>query len=166
MLMGEEAAKPLWRRLACAASEDVGLADPQAIVQVLTAWQLFERVGWPEGHLFIAQAVVYVATAPKTNSTHVGFMEAMRVAERTAQVEPPPNILNPITKLNAALGHGKGYRYDHDEPEAYAGQEFFPGPVLEGGRPTFYRPNERGFERELQKRIEYWARLRTERDDR
>jgi putative ATPase len=157
MLMGGDAAAPVWRRLACAASEDVGLADPQAVVQVLTNWQLFERVGWPEGHLFLAQAVVYVATAPKTNTTHMAWGEATAAAERTAQVQPPLHILNAPTKLMKSLGYNEGYRYDHDEPGAYAGQEFFPE-GLTGSE--FYKPNERGYEREIKKRLDYWEGIR------
>lgn len=156
MLMGGDAAAPVWRRLICAAAEDVGLADPQAVVQVLTDWQAFERVGWPEGHLFLAQAVIYVATAPKSNSAHIAWGEATRLAERTAQVEPPLHILNAPTKLMQRLGYGEGYRYDHDEPGAYAGQEFFPE-GLAGSE--LYRPNERGYEREIKKRLDYWAGL-------
>jgi putative ATPase len=160
MLMGGDAAAPVWRRLACAASEDVGPADPQAVVQVLTNWQLFERVGWPEGHLFLAQAVVYVATAPKTNRTHIAWGEAMAVAERTSQVEPPLHILNAPTKLMDQLGYGHGYRYDHDEPDAYAGQEFLPALLLGS---EIYTPTGRGFEREMLKRLDYWKTLKAKR---
>jgi putative ATPase len=164
MIMGGDAAAPVWRRLACAASEDVGLADPQALVQVLTAWQAFERIGWPEGHLFLAQAVVYVATAPKSNSAHLAWGEAMRVAEATPQLDPPLHILNAPTRLMEKLGHGVGYRYDHDAPHAYAGQEFFPAPLAGAPRPEFYRPNPRGHERVIAERLAWLAQEKARRE--
>ncbi|MBP0444912.1 replication-associated recombination protein A [Roseomonas sp. SSH11] len=160
MVMGEETAPTIFRRLACAASEDVGMADPQALVQVLTAWDAFRRIGWPEAHLFMGQAIVYVATAPKSNATHLAFTEALRVAERTARMPPPLHITNAHTKLMAELGHGAGYRYDHDEPDAFAGQEFFPDPLAGENRPEFYQPTPRGFERDIGKRLDFWARRR------
>ncbi len=160
MIYGADMAATVFRRLACAASEDVGMADPQALLQVLTAWQAFERVGWPEGRLFIAQAITYVATAPKSNASYMAFNEAMTVAERTKSVEPPLHVLNAPTKLMKQLGHHHGYAYDHDEPDAYAGQEFFPEPLTGEARPQLYNPNERGFEREIKKRLDYWAGLK------
>ena len=160
MIYGPEMAATVFRRLACAASEDVGMADPNALVQVLTAWQTFERVGWPEGRLFIAQAITYVATAPKSNAAHVAFDAAMTAAERTKSVEPPLHVLNAPTKMMKQLGYQQGYRYDHDEPDAYAGQEFFPEPLTSDARPVFYAPSNRGFEREIRKRLDYWSRLK------
>ena len=163
MIYGPEMAATVFRRLACAASEDVGMADPNALVQVLTAWQAFERVGWPEGRLFIAQAITYVATAPKSNASHVAFDAAMTVAERTKSVEPPLHVLNAPTKMMKRLGYQQGYRYDHDEPHAYAGQEFFPEPLKGDARPELYAPSDRGFEREVRKRLDFWSRLKARR---
>jgi len=160
MVMGEETAPTIFRRLACASSEDVGMADPQALPQVLACWDAFRRVGWPEGHLFMGQAIAYVATAPKSNATHLAFSEALRVAERTEALRPPLPIQNGHTKILKDLGHGAGYRYDHDEPDAFAGQEFFPDALAGENRPEFYRPTPRGFEREVEKRLEFWARRR------
>lgn len=160
MIYGADMAATVFRRLACAASEDVGMADPQALVQVLTAWQAFERVGWPEGRLFIAQAITYVATAPKSNASYMAFNKALVVAERTKSIEPPLHILNAPTKLMKQLGHHKGYAYDHDEPDAYSGQEFLPEVLTGDARPRLYSPNERGFEREIKKRLDYWAGLK------
>ena len=160
MIYGADMAATVFRRLACAAAEDVGMADPNALVQVLTAWQAFERVGWPEGRLFIAQAINYVATAPKSNASYTAFDAAMVVAGRTRSIEPPLHILNAPTKLMQQLGHQEGYAYDHDEPDAYAGQEFFPKPLTGEARPQFYSPNERGFEREIKRRLDYWAGLK------
>jgi putative ATPase len=159
-LMGPEALAMVWRRLACAAAEDVSLADPQAVAVVLTCWQLFERVGWPEGHLHLAEAIVYVATAPKTNTTHIAWQEAMRAAEATPTLDPPLRIQNAPTRLMKQLGYNEGYIYDHDTPEAYGGQDFLPDELV--GR-EFYSPNPRGYEREIAKRLEYWAKLKSKR---
>lgn len=163
MIYGADMATTVFRRLACAASEDVGMADPQALVQVLTAWQAFERVGWPEGRLFIAQAITYVATAPKSNASYMAFNEALVVAERTKSIEPPLHILNAPTKLMKQLGHHKGYVYDHDEPAAYSGQEFLPEVLTGDARPKLYSSNERWFEREIKKRLDYWAEIKESR---
>ena len=160
MVMGEETAPTIFRRLACAASEDVGMADPQALPQVLAAWDAFRRIGWPEAHLFMGQAVVYVAPAPKSNATHLAFTRALALAERTSALRPPLHILNAHTKILADLGHGAGYRYDHDEPDAFAGQEFFPDDLAGERRPEFYEPTQRGFERDIGKRLDFWARRR------
>jgi len=157
MVVAGEAPEAIFRRLACAASEDVGMADPQAMVQVITAWQAFERIGWPEGRLFLAQAISYVATAPKSNASYMAFEAATGLARETSHVPPPMNILNAPTKLMKELGYHSGYRYDHDYPDAYAGQEFFPEEVRRRGPPELYRPNERGFERDIRKRLDYWA---------
>ena len=160
MMIGGETPATIFRRLACAASEDVGMADPQALVQVITAWQAFERTGLPEGELFMAQAIAYVATAPKSNAAHVGFAAAKQLAQQTGSLAPPKHILNAPTRLMKELGYNKGYRYDHDWPDAYSGQEFFPDELAGDRRPEFYRPNERGFEREVIKRLDFWANRR------
>jgi putative ATPase len=163
MLVGGEDPGTIFRRLACAASEDVGMADPQALVQVITAWNAFERTGLPEGELFMAQAIAYVATAPKSNAAHVAFASAKALAMQTGSLAPPKHILNAPTKLMKELGYNKGYRYDHDWPDAFSGQEFFPDQMAGDRRPEFYKPNERGFEREVIKRLDYWATRRNQR---
>lgn len=163
MLVGGEHPDTIFRRLACAASEDVGMADPQAMVQVITAWNAFERTGFPEGELFMAQAIAYVATAPKSNAAMVGFANAKALAQQTGSLPPPKHILNAPTKLMKELGYNKGYRYDHDYPDAYSGQEFFPDELAGDRRPEFYQPNERGFEREVIKRLDFWSSRREQR---
>jgi putative ATPase len=160
MMVAGEAPETVFRRLVCAASEDVGMADPQAMVQVIMAWDAYERVGWPEAKLFMAQAITYVATAPKSNAAYLGFAAALDLAEQTSHLPPPLHILNAPTRLMKQLGYHQGYRYDHDEPDAYAGQEFFPEPLAGPRRPEFYAPNDRGFEREIRKRIDYWTSLK------
>lgn len=163
MISGGEEPTTIFRRLACAASEDVGMADPQAMVQVITAWQAFERVGWPEGRLFLAQAIAYVATAPKSNAAYGAFNEALALAKQTGSLPPPKHILNAPTKLMKDLGYHEGYKYDHDFPDAFSGQEFFPEELSGPNRPEFYQPNERGFERDIRKRLDYWDSLRRKR---
>jgi putative ATPase len=160
MMVAGEAPETVFRRLVCAASEDVGMADPQAMVQVVAAWDAYERIGWPEAKLFMAQAIAYVATAPKSNAAYLAFAEALALAERTSHVPPPLHILNAPTKMMKELGYHAGYRYDHDAPNAYAGQEFFPEQLGGEARPDFYHPNDRGFEREIRKRLDYWAGLK------
>ncbi len=163
MIVGGEDPGTVFRRLACCASEDVGMADPQAMPQVIAAWTAFERVGWPEGRLFLAQAIAYVATAPKSNAAYAAFNAALALAQKTGSLPPPKHILNAPTRLMKDLGYHAGYRYDHDFPDAYAGQEFFPDELAGERRPELYAPNERGFEREVRKRLEYWARIKAER---
>ncbi|WP_043879321.1 replication-associated recombination protein A [Azorhizobium caulinodans] len=163
MMTGGEDPGTIFRRLACCASEDVGMADPQAMPQVIAAWTAFERVGWPEGRLFMAQAIAYVATAPKSNAAYSAFNAALALAQKTGSLAPPKHILNAPTKLMKELGYHAGYRYDHDYPDAYAGQEFFPDELAGDHRPDLYQPNERGFEREVKKRLDYWARLKADR---
>ncbi|MDN2580645.1 replication-associated recombination protein A [Aquibium sp. ELW1220] len=163
MIAGGEDPATLFRRLACAASEDVGMADPQAMPQVLSAWDAFERVGWPEGRLFLAQAITYVATAPKSNAAYRAFDAALELANRTGSLPPPKHILNAPTKMMRELGYGAGYQYDHDFPEAYSGQEYFPEELTGAARPEFYRPNERGFERDIRKRLDFWEKARAQR---
>lgn len=160
MVHAGEAPEAVFRRLACAASEDIGMADPEAMVQVITAWQAFERIGWPEGRLFLAQAINYVATAPKSNASYLGWESAMAAAKRSGHLAPPMRILNAPTRLMKEMGRHAGYRYDHDHPDAYAGQDFLPEALEEA---TFYAPNERGFERDVKRRLDYWAGLKARR---
>ncbi len=150
----------LARRIVRMAIEDVGLADPQAVQQALAAKDTYEFLGSPEGELALAQAVVYVATAPKSNAVTMAFGAAMAAAKETGSVPPPKIILNAPTKLMKQQDYGAGYLYDHDQPDAFSGQNYFPDTL---GRRKFYEPVERGFEREIQKRLDYWERLRGER---
>ena len=150
----------LARRIVRMAIEDVGLADPQAVHQALAAKDVFDFLGSPEGELALAQAVVYVASAPKSNAITLAFGAATAAARETGSLMPPKHILNAPTKLMKQQEYGTGYLYDHDQPEAFSGQDYFP---TEMGRRKFYEPVERGFERDIQKRLEYWAKLRRER---
>jgi putative ATPase len=151
----------LARRIVRMAIEDVGLADPQAITQALAAKDTFEFLGSPEGELALAQAVVYVASAPKSNAVYNAYKSAMAAAKETGSLPPPKTILNAPTKLMKQQDYGAGYRYDHDEPDAFSGQNYFPDQM---GRRKFYSPVERGFERDIQKRLDYWEKLRRERN--
>jgi len=151
----------LARRVVRMAVEDIGLADPQALVIANAAKDAYDFLGSPEGELAIAQAVVYVATAPKSNAAYAAYGRAMQVAKNAGSQLPPKHILNAPTNLMKTEGYGRGYAYDHDEPEAFSGQDYFPEAV---GRHTFYDPPDRGFEREIRKRLDYWAKLRKERD--
>ena len=160
MLDGGEDPRYIARRLLRFAYEDVGLAEPQAAVQALTAWETFERIGSPEGELALAQAVIYLATAPKSNAAYKAYGAARRHAKDTGSLMPPKHILNAATNLMKDLGYGAGYNYDHDAPDAFSGQDYFPDDT---DRQTFYDPVERGFERELRKRLDYWDRLRKKR---
>jgi putative ATPase len=160
MLAGGEDPLYIARRLVRFAAEDVGLADPQALVQALAAWDTYERLGSPEGELAIAQAVVYLATAPKSNAVYRALGEAQAAAQATGSLMPPMHILNAPTRLMRDLGYGKGYAYDHDAPDAFSGQDYFPEGMA---RRRFYDPVDRGFEREIRKRLEYWDRLRRDR---
>jgi putative ATPase len=155
---GEE---PLYiaRRVVRIAVEDVGLADPQALVICNAAKDAYDFLGSPEGELAIAQAVIYVATAPKSNAAYVAYGKARQVAKEAGSLLPPKHILNAPTRLMKAEGYGRGYQYDHDAEEAFSGQDYFPEAI---GRQTFYDPPERGFEREIRRRLEYWAKLRKE----
>jgi len=150
----------LGRRLVRMASEDIGLADPQALVIANAAKDTFDFLGSPEGELALAEACVYLATAPKSNAVYTAFKAAMRAAKEHGSLLPPKHILNAPTKLMKDEDYGAGYRYDHDEPDAFSGQDYFPE---EMGRQSFYDPPDRGFEREIRKRLDYWARLRRER---
>jgi len=153
----------LARRIVRMASEDVGMADPQALVIANAAKDAYDFLGSPEGELAIAQAVIYMATAPKSNATYAAFGAAMRTAKEAGSLLPPKHILNAPTRLMQEEGYGAGYDYDHDAPDAFSGQNYFPDEL---GRKTFYDPPERGFEREVRKRLEYWAKLRRERSGR
>jgi putative ATPase len=150
------------RRVVRMASEDIGLADPQALVVANAAKDAYDFLGSPEGELAIAQAVVYVATAPKSNAVYKAFGAAQALAKEHGSAAPPKTILNAPTRLMKKEGYGATYKYDHDEPEAFSGQNYWPDKI---GRHTLYDPVERGFERELRKRLEYWARLREERSE-
>jgi len=157
MLAGGEHPIYILRRLTRAAVEDIGLADPQAVVQALAAWDTYDRLGSPEGELAIAQCVIYLATAPKSNAAHEAFGEAQQMAKETGSLMPPMHILNAPTRLMRNLGYGRGYVYDHATEEGFSGQNYFPDGV---SRRSFYRPGERGFEREIRKRLDYWNKLR------
>ncbi len=160
MLAGGEDPRYIARRLVRFAVEDIGLADPDALPQSIAAWEAFERLGSPEGELAIAQCVVYLGTAPKSNAAYRAFSAARSAAEETGSLMPPKHILNAPTRLMKQLGYSKGYEYDHDAPEAFSGQNYFPDGMA---RQEFYRPVERGFEREIRKRLDYWSKLRAER---
>ncbi|HEY1749083.1 MAG TPA: replication-associated recombination protein A [Xanthobacteraceae bacterium] len=151
----------LARRIVRMAVEDIGLADPQALVVANAAKEAYDFLGSPEGELAIAEAVIYVATAPKSNATYMAFGEAKRVAKEAGSLLPPKHILNAPTKLMKTEGYGANYEYDHDSDEAFSGQDYFPEQL---GRQKFYDPPERGFEREIRKRLDYWAKLRKERN--
>jgi putative ATPase len=157
MLAGGEDPIYILRRLTRAAVEDIGLADPQAVVQALAAWDTYERLGSPEGELAIAQCLIYLATAPKSNAVYQAHGKARAMARETGSLMPPMHILNAPTRLMRNLGYGKGYIYDHATEEGFSGQNYFPEGVA---RRNFYRPGERGFEREIKKRLEYWDKLR------
>jgi putative ATPase len=145
------------RRVVRMAVEDIGLADPQALVICNAAKDAYDFLGSPEGELAIAQAVIYVATAPKSNAAYTAYGAARRVAKEGGSLLPPKHILNAPTRLMKDEGYGRGYAYDHDTEDAFSGQDYFPEKL---GRQTFYDPPERGFEREIRKRLEYWAKLR------
>jgi len=160
MLDGGEDPIYILRRLTRAAVEDIGLADPQALAQSIAAWEAYDRLGSPEGELAVAQLVIYLATAPKSNAGYAAYGASRRAARETGSLMPPKHILNAPTRLMRQLGYGKGYAYDHDAPEAFSGQSHFPD---EMARQRFYAPVDRGFERELRKRLDYWEKLRAKR---
>lgn len=159
MLTGGEDPLYIIRRVVRMAVEDIGLPDPQALRVALDAKEAYDFLGSPEGELALAQAVLYMASAPKSNAAYKAYGQAMRAAKETGSVAPPAHILNAPTKLMKELGYGEGYVYDHDTPEAFSGQNYFPD---EMDRRQFYKPPERGFEREIAKRLAYWAKLRQE----
>ena len=160
MLSAGEDPRFLARRITRMAVEDIGLADPQAQSVCLQSWQTYERLGSPEGELALAQAVLYLALAPKSNATYVAYKAAMGKAKQTGSVAPPKHILNAPTNLMKDQGYGADYAYDHDAPDGFSGQDYFPETME---RPEFYLPVERGFERELAKRLSYFNRLREKR---
>jgi putative ATPase len=160
MLDGGEDPLYLARRLIRMAVEDIGLADPHALVQANAARDAYQMLGSPEGELALAQTVVYLATAPKSNGVYVAYKAATRSAKSSGSLLPPKHILNAPTKLMKEEGYGAGYQYDHDAPDGFSGQDYFPEDL---GRQTYYDPPERGFERELRKRLDYWSKLRRER---
>lgn len=150
----------LARRLVRMASEDIGLADPQALTQCIAARDSFEFLGSPEGELALAQAVIYLATAPKSNAVYTAYKQARRAAKANGSLMPPKHILNAPTKLMKEEGYGGGYLYDHDQPDAFSGQAYLPEALQ---KEQFYQPVPRGFERDLQKRLDYWHKLRQDR---
>ncbi len=160
MLAGGEDPAYILRRLARFASEDIGMADPQALPQALACWDAYDRIGSPEGDLAIAQCAVYLATAPKSNAAYKGFGAAQRAARETGSLMPPAHILNAPTRLMKDLGYGAGYAYDHAAESGFSGQNYFPAGM---SRQRFYQPVERGFEREVIKRLVYWDKLRQRR---
>ena len=162
MLAGGEDPLYIVRRLVRFASEDIGLADPQALVQALAAWDTYERLGSPEGELSVALCVLYLATAPKSNAGYRAFGDASKSARETGSLMPPKHILNAPTWLMKDVGYGDGYEYDHGTAEGFSGQDYFPDDME---RRRFYEPVERGFECEIVKRLENWDRLRRERPD-
>ncbi len=162
MLEGGEDPRFLARRITRMAVEDIGLADPQAQEICLASWQTYERLGSPEGELALAQALVYLALAPKSNGVYKAYNAAREAARQTGSLPPPLHIRNAPTKLMKSLGYGAAYAYDHDQEDGFSGQNYFPEDMK---RPVYYAPAERGFERELGKRIEYFAKLRAKRQD-
>lgn len=157
MLVAGEDPLYITRRVVRMAVEDIGLADPQALSQALAAKDAYDFLGSPEGELAIAQAVLYCATAPKSNAAYVAYKAATRTATEGGSPPPPKHILNAPTRLMKNEGYGAGYDYDHDAPDAFSGQNYFPDGWT---RPSFYDPPDRGFEREIRKRLDYWAKRR------
>jgi putative ATPase len=160
MLEGGEDPRFLARRITRMAVEDIGLADPQAQALCIDAWETYERLGSPEGELALAQAVVYLALAPKSNAVYVAYKAARAAARDTGSLPPPLHIRNAPTRMMKDLGYGAGYAYDHDAEDGFSGQDYFPEGMK---RPVWYLPPERGFERELKKRLDYFAKLRARR---
>jgi len=160
MLAGGEDPRFLARRITRMSVEDIGLADPQAQGICLEAWQTYERLGSPEGELALAQAVLYLALAPKSNAGYVAWKAAMRAARDTGSAMPPKHILNAPTRMMKDQGYGAGYDYDHDAEDGFSGQNYFPDGMA---RPGFYQPVERGFERDLRKRLDWFEKLRSQR---
>ena len=158
MLDAGEAPLFLARRIVRMAIEDIGLADPQALAIANAAKDAYDFLGSPEGELALAQAVIYLATAPKSNAAYKAYGAAMRSAKENGSLLPPKHILNSPTKLMKSESYGAGYQYDHDTPDAFSGQDYFPETM---GRHTFYDPPERGFEREIRKRLDYFNKLRS-----
>ncbi|HEY4275438.1 MAG TPA: replication-associated recombination protein A [Rhizomicrobium sp.] len=160
MLAGGEQPLYIARRLVRAAVEDIGLADPEAVHQALAAKDMFDFLGSPEGELALAQCVIYLASAPKSNAVYTALGAAKRAAQEHGSLTPPAHILNAPTKLMKNLGYGAGYQYDHEAEGGFSGQNYFPDAMA---REQFYTPKEAGFEREIAKRLDYWAKLRAKR---
>jgi putative ATPase len=163
MLVGGEQPLYIARRLVRAAVEDIGMADPQALVQALAAKDMYDFLGSPEGEIALAQTVIYLATAPKSNAVYSALSAAKRAAGEHGSLMPPAHILNAPTKLMKNLGYGKGYEYDHEAEESFSGQNYFPDGLA---RQQFYEPRDTGFEREIAKRLDYWAKLRAKKPSR
>lgn len=161
MLAGGEDPVYLLRRLTRFAAEDIGLADPQALQLAIAAWDAYERLGSPEGELAIIELVIYLGTAPKSNAAYKAMLSAQRAARQYSSLTPPKHILNAPTGLMKDLGYGRDYHYDHDDPDGFSGQNYFPEKM---GRQRFYYPVERGFERDISRRLAYWERLRREKN--
>jgi len=157
MILGGEDARYIARRLTRFAAEDVGLADPSALPAALSAWESYERLGSPEGELALAQLVVHLATAPKSNAVYVAWKQAQAAARETGSLAPPAHILNAPTKMMRELGYGAGYEYDHDSEDAFSGQNYFPEGMA---RPRYYTPAGRGAEAEIATRLAAWAKRR------
>ncbi|WP_341865262.1 AAA family ATPase [Gluconacetobacter entanii] len=160
LLKSGEPPRAILRRLMVMATEEVGLADPRAIEQAAACAAVFERVGEPEGLPALAQCVGYLATAIKSNAIYKAFYAAMDLAETQGSLMPPKHLINAPTALMKAQGFKDGYRYDHDFPHAFSGQQFFPDALSGPDRPELYRPNERGYERDLLKRLAWWDQRR------
>ena len=161
MLAGGEDPLYLCRRVVRMASEDIGNADPNALRVCLDAKEAYDFLGSPEGELALAQAVLYVATAPKSNAVYAAYKRSVRAAKETGSLQPPPYAMNAPTKLMKQLGYSDGYIYDHDAPEAFAGLDYFPPDMP---RQTFYEPVPRGLEKDIQRRIDFWNTRRKPRD--
>lgn len=160
MLVAKEDPYYILRRLARFATEDIGIADPQALVQVMMAKENYDFLGSPEGDYALSHAVIYCATAPKSNASYMAHKAAIQLAQASTQFHPPKHILNAPTKMMKEQGFGVGYIYDHDTKNCFSGQEYFPDEISKKSRPKFYQPNERGFERDIKKRLEYWDELK------
>ncbi|MCL2439121.1 MAG: replication-associated recombination protein A [Alphaproteobacteria bacterium] len=157
MIAGGEDMKYLLRRLTRMSVEDIGLAEPAALTRAIASWQAYERMGSPEGDLVVAQLVIYMATAPKSNASYAAFGKALADAKSTGSLAPPAHILNAPTKMMKDLGYGKGYEYDPDTKDGFSGQNYFPDGLA---RREYYKPNGKGYEAELKKRIDHWTELR------
>ncbi len=160
MLVAKEDPYYILRRLARFATEDIGMADPQALLQVMAAKDNYDFLGSGEGDYALSYATIYCATAPKSNACYMAHSSAVASANQSSELSPPIHILNAPTKMMREMGYNKGYIYDHDTKNCFSGQEYFPDKIAKKARPVFYEPNERGFERDIKKRLEYWQDLR------
>ena len=162
MLAGGEDPLYIARRLLRFSYEDIGMADPNAAIQAVAAWDSYERLGSPEGELSLAQLVIYLATAPKSNAVYKAYKKSNKLARETGSLSPPKHILNAPTNMMKNMGYGDGYSYDHDAKDGFSGQNYFPENMA---REEIYQPVERGFERDIIKRLQYWQKLRKRRND-